>query len=101
MDIQLGISSRLTISKRQESEYEENYLRHWAKEHKVPFHYSAFSGKFSENAARTFRYDFFKRIMKEADYSALVTAHHADDQAETIFYEIVERKSFKTSEWDL
>lgn len=88
LDIQLGIA-HVNHKQRQESEYEENYLRHWAKEHKVPFHYSAFSGKFSENAARTFRYDFFKRIMKEADYSALVTAHHADDQAETIFMRLL------------
>ena len=88
LDIQLGIA-HVNHKQRQESEHEEAYLRHWAEEHKVPFHYSAFSGKFSENAARTFRYDFFKRIMKEADYSALVTAHHADDQAETIFMRLL------------
>ena len=88
LDIQLGIA-HVNHKQRQESEYEEDYLRHWAKEHKIPFHYSAFSGKFSENAARTFRYDFFKQIMKEADYSALVTAHHADDQAETIFMRLL------------
>ena len=88
LDIQLGIA-HVNHKQRQESEHEEAYLRHWAKEHKVPFHYSAFSGKFSENAARTFRYEFFKRVMKDYDYSALVTAHHADDQAETIFMRLL------------
>ena len=88
LDIQLGIA-HVNHKQRQESEHEEAYLRHWAKEHKVPFHYSAFSGKFSENAARTFRYEFFKQVMKEYDYSALVTAHHADDQAETIFMRLL------------
>ena len=88
LDIQLGIA-HVNHKQRQESEHEEAYLRHWAKEHKVPFHYSAFSGKFSENAARTFRYEFFKQVMKDYDYSALVTAHHADDQAETIFMRLL------------
>ena len=88
LDIQLGIA-HVNHKQRQESEHEEAYLRHWAEEHKVPFHYSTFSGKFSENAARTFRYEFFKRVMKDYDYSALVTAHHADDQAETIFMRLL------------
>ena len=88
LDIQLGIA-HVNHKQRQESEHEEEYLHHWAEEHKVPFHYSAFSGKFSENAARTFRYEFFKRVMKDYDYSALVTAHHADDQAETIFMRLL------------
>ena len=88
LDIQLGIA-HVNHKQRQESEHEEAYLHHWAEEHKVPFHYSAFSGKFSENAARTFRYEFFKQVMKDYDYSALVTAHHADDQSETIFMRLL------------
>ena len=88
LDIQLGIA-HVNHKQRQESEHEEAYLHHWAEEHKVPFHYRAFSGKFSENAARTFRYEFFKQVMKDYDYSALVTAHHADDQAETIFMRLL------------
>lgn len=88
LDIQLGIA-HVNHKQRQESEHEEAYLRHWAEEHKVPFHYSAFSGKFSENAARTFRYEFLKQVMKDYDYSALVTAHHADDQSETIFMRLL------------
>ena len=88
LDIQLGIA-HVNHKQRQESEHEEAYLRHWAEEHKVPFHYSEFSGKFSENAARTFRYEFFKQVMKDYDYSALVTAHHADDQSETIFMRLL------------
>lgn len=88
LDIQLGIA-HINHKQRQESEHEEAYLRHWAKEHKIPLHYSAFSGKFSENAARTFRYEFFKQVMKDYGYTALVTAHHADDQAETIFMRLL------------
>ena len=34
----------------------------------------------------SFRYDFFGKVMQEEHYTALVTAHHADDQAETVFY---------------
>lgn len=36
LDIQLGIA-HVNHKQRQESEHEEAYLRHWAKEHKVPF----------------------------------------------------------------
>lgn len=88
LDIQLGIA-HINHKQRQESEHEETYLRHWAKEHQISFHYSAFSGKFSENDARTFRYEFFRRVMKDYGYTALVTAHHADDQAETIFMRLL------------
>lgn len=88
LDIQLGIA-HINHKQRQESEHEETYLRHWAKKHQISFHYSAFSGKFSENAARNFRYEFFRRVMKDYGYTALVTAHHADDQAETIFMRLL------------
>ena len=88
LDIQLGIA-HINHKQRQESEHEETYLRHWAKEYQISFHYSAFSGKFSENDARTFRYEFFRRVMKDYGYTALVTAHHADDQAETIFMRLL------------
>ena len=47
LDIQLGIA-HVNHKQRQESEYEENYLRHWAKEHKVPFHYSALQESFQK-----------------------------------------------------
>lgn len=65
LDIQLGIA-HINHKQRQESEHEETYLRHWAKKHQISFHYSAFSGKFSENAARNFRYEFFRRVMKDS-----------------------------------
>lgn len=74
---------------RPESNEEEAYLRNWAKEHQIPFYCAYFVGKFSEKAARDFRYHFFKKIMLEQGYSAVVTAHHADDQAETIFLRLL------------
>lgn len=74
---------------RPESDHEETYLQTWAKENDVPIYIDYFSGTFSEKAARDFRYHFFKKVMIEHNYSALVTAHHADDQAETIFMRLL------------
>ncbi|MGT2907587.1 tRNA lysidine(34) synthetase TilS [Streptococcus dentiloxodontae] len=74
---------------RPESDEEEKYLSSWAQEHNVPFYSSSFTGSFSEKSARDFRYNFFKEVMKNNGYTALVTAHHADDQAETVFMKLL------------
>ncbi|KHD43976.1 tRNA lysidine(34) synthetase TilS [Streptococcus hongkongensis] len=74
---------------RPESDQEEEYLENWAKEKQIPFYKADFFGSFSENNARDFRYSFFKKIMENENYSALVTAHHADDQAETVFMRLL------------
>lgn len=72
-----------------ESDQEEAYLKSWAEEHDIPIYIKHFSGIFSENNARQFRYAFFKEIMVTYAYDTLVTAHHQDDQVETIFMRII------------
>ena len=42
-----------------------------------------------EAAARLFRYDFFKKIMKDNDFDTLLTAHHANDLAENILMKLI------------
>ena len=74
---------------RPESEQEEKALVKIAEQLGVKIFTSSFSGNFSENAARQFRYDFFEKVMQEEHYTALVTAHHADDQAETVFMRLL------------
>ena len=43
----------------------------------------------TETSARIARYRFFRRIQKERAAKWLVTAHHADDQAETVLLRIL------------
>lgn len=88
LDIEIGIA-HVNHKQRVESDTEENYLRDWANEHQIPIYVSYFSGNFSEKTARDFRYHFFKQIMNEQNYTALVTAHHTDDQVETIFMRLL------------
>lgn len=59
-----------------------------------------------ETAARNFRYEVFERLLKEGKADVIATAHHADDNAETVLFRlcrgtslsgmrgIVERKGF-------
>lgn len=40
--------------------------------------------KFSEEAGRNMRYEFFRQVMADKNCTALVTAHHKGDQVETV-----------------
>ena len=42
-----------------------------------------------ETAAREMRYRFLYKIMREHDFDLLVTAHHMDDQAETVLMHLL------------
>jgi len=74
---------------RLESDNEEYELRKLAEQVGVPIYVAHFTGDFSEANARQFRYDFFREVMEKTSSTALVTAHHADDQAETIFMRLI------------
>jgi tRNA(Ile)-lysidine synthase len=43
----------------------------------------------SEGAARRVRYDFLERVREEVGARWLLTAHHADDQAETVLFRVL------------
>lgn len=88
LGIEVGIA-HVNHQQRAESKEEEDYLRQFAAELDIPFFVDYFTGTFTEKNARHFRYTFFKEIMKKEGYTALVTAHHADDQTETIFMRLL------------
>ncbi|MGQ7367219.1 tRNA lysidine(34) synthetase TilS [Streptococcus suis] len=88
LSIELGIA-HINHGQREEAILEENYLKQLAEEYKIPFYLSHFEGRFSEEAARKWRYAFFADIMEQEGYTALVTAHHADDQAETVLMRLI------------
>ena len=46
-----------------------------------------------EEYARKVRYDFFGKIREKYDADSVITAHHADDQTETIIYRITKGTS--------
>lgn len=79
---------------REQSKTETKFIQAFCKEHSLPL----FIGKWQfedhplsgvEAAARAFRYSFFKKIMKEENITELLTAHHADDQAETFLMKLI------------
>ncbi|WP_062004608.1 tRNA lysidine(34) synthetase TilS [Streptococcus cristatus] len=88
LEIELGIA-HVNHKQRPESNMEEKELSNFAQQLGVKFFSSNFSGDFSEEKARRFRYRFFEEIMLAEGYTALVTAHHADDQAETVFMRLL------------
>lgn len=45
-----------------------------------------------QHKARKLRYDFFESVAKEKDLSWVLTAHHKDDQMETIFFRLLSNR---------
>lgn len=48
-----------------------------------------------QEKARNVRYRFFEAVLRENNYSKLLTAHHADDQLETMLYNLARGSGLK------
>ena len=76
----------------EESDGDEALVTKWAEENGVRMHrvdfdtvgYAAENGLSIEMAARELRYRWFGELCQEHGYEAVVVAHHADDNAETL-----------------
>ncbi|KRN27869.1 tRNA(Ile)-lysidine synthetase [Lactobacillus selangorensis] len=78
---------------RAESAVETTYLNNYCDQHRLPFFVKTWpqdqhpqTG--TEAAARQFRYAFFKTTLAQQQADAIVTAHHGDDQLETVLMKL-------------
>lgn len=81
----------------EESDREAFFVKSFAESLSVPFYNIEFqtrshteaSGDSLQVVARNLRYDFFERIMDAENFQVCATAHHQNDQAETILMSFV------------
>ena len=78
--------AHVNYHKRDESDLEQTQLEQVCLQHDIPLHIldvqTKPKGNFQDQA-RTIRYDFFKQVAIEHHLTAILTAHHADDDLET------------------
>jgi len=75
-----------------DSERDEKFVRELAKEYNVAFNSIKFETKriagekriSVQEAARELRYNWFEELRKTGSYNYILTAHHADDNIETV-----------------
>ena len=81
----------------EESNADEAFVRAFAENSNLKFHHASFDtevlakqNKTSiEEEARNLRYNFFSKLTEECKIDAFLTAHHLDDQVETILMRII------------
>lgn len=100
--LRLG-AAHLNHGYRENADADEAFCRNFCEEKEVPF----FSRKLDveayakaekvsfEMAGRTLRYAFFEEVMKEKGFSKCATAHHLDDQVETVFLNLIRGTGLK------
>lgn len=79
---------------RAESTTEETYLRQYCEQQQLTLkvaHWPANAHPTTgiEAAARQFRYHFFESVMQTTGAKVLLTAHHGDDQLETLVMKLI------------
>ncbi|MCQ2557144.1 MAG: tRNA lysidine(34) synthetase TilS [Ligilactobacillus sp.] len=79
---------------RAQSQVEGDFLRKYCQVHQLPLFEKAWPVAAHpqtglEAAARKFRYDFFAEVMMQTKTRYLLTAHHGDDQVETILMKLL------------
>ena len=86
-----------------DSDADEALVRKWAERCGVPCHVKAFDteavaaaeGISIEMAARKLRYRWFGELCREHGYEAVLTAHHAGDNTETFFLNLLRGTGIK------
>lgn len=79
------------------SDADQFFVENWCMQHRVPFFvgegdtraHAAETGKSMEEAARDLRYEFLTQVAEENGFDAILTAHHADDNAETVLLNLL------------
>lgn len=82
---------------REEAEEEARYVERICEQLGIPFfrrdvyveEKRRLGGGSVETVARTLRYEALREVRKEAGYTVIALAHHADDQAETILFHLL------------
>ena len=75
---------------REASDEEYTFVQHLAADYGVPFYGTrlSFPDGGSQASYRQARYAFFHDVMEQEGYGELMTAHHADDQVETVLLQL-------------
>jgi tRNA(Ile)-lysidine synthase len=81
----------------EESNRDENFVTNYAEENHIElfktsfdtFSYMEDEKKSLEMSARDLRYEWFKKIVNENNFSYLATAHHSDDSTETFIINLL------------
>lgn len=82
---------------------DESFVQQFCLQHQIPFYSTRFKtleyakekGISIQMAARELRYDWLEKCRKDSGTHLIVTAHHADDQAETILQHLIQGTGLK------
>lgn len=98
LDILYKIGIKVVIAhvnhhKRKESDTEAKFIESYAKDKNIPFeildYFYNHEGNFHDLAHEA-RYDFFRKLALKYHTNIIYTAHHADDEIETVLMKILE-----------
>lgn len=108
-DVLLKLNYKIAIAhcnfqlRGRESDEDEVFVTRFAAENNIPFHVISFDTQqfkkknavSTQMAARELRYAWFEKIRLENGYHVTATAHHLDDQVETLFLNITKGSGIK------
>ena len=86
------ILAHVNHNKRKESKDEMEAMKKLASHLSIPFEYLSYHYDESDNfhnQAHNARYDFFKSVCNKYNTNVIATAHHLDDQIETVIIKII------------
>jgi tRNA(Ile)-lysidine synthase len=86
-----------------DSELDEQFVQNWAQKNKIKCYIKQFdtsqyahTNKISiQLAARELRYQWFDTLLKKECYDFVITAHHANDNFETVLFNLTRGTGFK------